>query len=96
MSSISLSKPQRMTAAAQKREASALRDAPTNTVVVSVQDRSATENGTISPALFWKIIIALAMTSLACNAIGMAVFGVSWLTAYWDALAYWCAGGYCR
>lgn len=39
--------------------------------------------------------MALAMASFACNAIGMTVFGSDWLTAYWDALADWCAGGYC-
>ena len=50
----------------------------------------------ISPVVFWKFIMALAMASFACNAIGMAVFGRDWLTAYWDALTYWCAGGYCR
>lgn len=40
--------------------------------------------------------MALAMASLACNAIGMTEFGVSWFSAYWNTLAYWCSGGYCR
>lgn len=47
-------------------------------------------------ALFWKLIIALAMTAFAGNVIGMAEFGGSWFTAYWDTLAYYCSGGYCR
>jgi hypothetical protein len=84
MPSIPLSRPLRSAAAAQEREASA-----------GVQDRSTTASDPISPTLFWKIIMVLAIASLACNAIGMAVFGRDWLTAYWDALTYWCVGGYC-
>lgn len=96
MSSISLSKPQRMTAAAHRREASARQCDPTSTVANGVQDRPVTGNGTISPSLFWKVIICLAVTSLVGNAIGMTEFGASWFTAYWDTLAYWCNSGYCR
>ena len=96
MSSISLPKPLRLAAAPQRREASASQSAPTITVSAGIQDRSAAENGTTSPDLFWKIIIALAIASLACNAIGMALFGGDWLAAYWDALANWCAAVHCQ
>lgn len=95
MSSISLSKLLRLAAASQRRKPSGREIDATRKASTGVQDRSAKASDPISPTLFWKIIMALAMASFACNAIGMTVFGSDWLTAYWDALADWCAGGYC-
>jgi len=49
-----------------------------------------------SPALYWRVVGVLAFALALYTATGTALLGTSWLTAYWDALAYWCSGGYCR
>ncbi|WP_370675563.1 hypothetical protein [Pleomorphomonas sp. PLEO] len=90
MSSISLSKPQRVTAAMPQRMAGERKIDHVQTESAGDQDRSAAANNALSPGLFWKAIMALA-TVLVINAtIGMALHGTFWLTAYWDALAYSC------
>jgi len=50
----------------------------------------------LTPGLFWRIIAVVAFFLAASTAAGVSVFGASWLTAYWDALAYRRGGGYCR
>ena len=52
------------------------------TVSENDQDRSATANGALSPALFWKAIMALALALLINAAIGISLHGTDWLFAY--------------
>lgn len=49
-----------------------------------------------SPALYWRVVGVLAFALALYTATGTALLGSSWLTAYWDALAYWYGGGYCQ
>lgn len=49
-----------------------------------------------SPDLYWRVVSVLALALALYTAIGTALLGIGWLTAYWDALTYWCSGGYCR
>jgi len=49
-----------------------------------------------SPALYWRVVGVLAFALAVYTATGTTLLGSRWLTAYWDALAYWCGGGYCR
>lgn len=49
-----------------------------------------------SPDLYWRVVSVLALALALNTAIGTALLGIGWLTAYWDALAYLCSGGYCR
>lgn len=96
MSSVSLSKPLRATAAAPRRAAKGRKADRVQAASEDDQDRSAAAQGAISPTVFWKVVTALAMALSVYNAIGMVLFGPDWLTVYWDAWDYWCAGGYCR
>lgn len=52
-------------------------------------------SGEFSPALYWRVVGVLAFALALYTATGTALLGSRWLTAYWDALAYWCSGGYC-
>lgn len=96
MSSVSLLKPLRATATAPRKAAEVPKEVRSWPVLVNDQDRSAATNDALSPALFWTAIMALALVLLINAAVGMALLGADWLTAYWDALDYWCTGGYCR
>lgn len=96
MSSVSLSKPLRATAAAPRRAAEVLKEARSLPVLVNNQDPAAAANDAFSPALFWKVVATLTMVLFINAAVGISLQGTDWLTAYWNAWDYWCAGGYCR
>ncbi len=96
MSSISLLKPLGVTAAAPTWTAEGRGTDRVQTASVGDQDRSVAANDADRLALFWKLITALAIGLLIYNVVGMAMFGSGWIFACWDAMEYWCNGGYCR
>lgn len=94
MSSLSLAKPRRATVVAPRRATEERKGGHSRTVSGSDQDRSARANDALGPTRFWRAITVLAIVLLINAIIGMALQGTDWLTAYWSALNYWCAGEY--